>query len=92
MQIEFDPEKNEINQSKHGLDFADVCFLDWDGALFKEDSRHDYGETRYIAYVTKRKRLYIVCLTFRGNSLRILSFRKANKREVAYYEQETADR
>lgn len=92
MQIEFDPEKNKANQSRHGLRFESVRFLDWDSALFKEDSRHDYGETRYIAYAMKKERLYIVCLTFREDSLRILSFRKANKREVAYYEQETADR
>lgn len=92
MKIEFDPQKNAANFDKHGLRFEDVDGLDWNRASVALDDRHEYGEERLIAYVMRDARLYIVCLTFRGDDvIRVFSFRKANKRERLYYEQETIE-
>ena len=89
MKIEFDSTKNARNFDKHGLWFEDTHALDWDTAIFKLDARKDYGEERFVAYVLKGTRLYAVCFTERGAFTRILSYRKANKREELYYAEET---
>lgn len=49
MNIEFDPEKDSINQTKHGISLAMAAFLDWEAALIEVDNRFDYGELRFIA-------------------------------------------
>lgn len=84
MKIEFNTEKNEENKASRGLDFADVVFLDWENALVVKDNRFDYGETRYSALVMG-ERLYAVAFTYRNNAMRVISFRKANKREERRY-------
>ncbi|MCG5260166.1 BrnT family toxin [Cupriavidus gilardii] len=47
-----------------------------------------YGETRYIAYAPIGTRLHCLVFTLRGDTLRAISLRKANFREVRDYEQE----
>jgi len=85
VKIEFDPAKNLANIDKHGLDFNGIYELDWNSALVWEDVRRDYGEARYIA-LAMGDRLYSLSFTVRGGATRIISFRKANKREVRKYE------
>ena len=92
MRFTFDPYKSERNRLKHGLTFDEVPFLDWERALFREDTRLCYDEQRFVVYVPKKGRLHIVCLTERSGTLRVISYRKANKREVRYYAQTTAYR
>jgi uncharacterized DUF497 family protein len=89
MRIEFDSAKDKQNFDKHGLRFEEVECLDWDTAIFKLDARKDYGEERFVAYVMGGARLYVVCFTERGAFTRILSYRKANKREEIYYAEKT---
>jgi uncharacterized protein len=83
MKIEFDPVKDEKNQQEHGLSLADVHLLDWDHAIYRTDERKEYGEERIqaFAYGLKDKKPYAVVLTIRGERVRIISFRRANKRE-----------
>lgn len=87
MKIDYDWQKNQQNIEKHGLDFEQVLDLDFDQALFQADERFDYGEVRQLVYAPLNNRLHIVCFTVRGEIFRIINFRKANKREVKYYEQ-----
>ena len=89
MSISYDPIKNQINIQKHGLDFELVYDFDWDSAWIYEDNRRDYDEIRYIAYGMLEKRLHFVCFTEIDLGIRIISFRKANKREVKSYEQKS---
>ena len=49
MELEYDPEKEQLNLSKHGISLARFADLDWDKASITQDSRKSYGETRYIA-------------------------------------------
>ena len=90
MKIDYDSVKNQANIGKHGLDFEDVAYLDWDTGVFDIDDRKIYGETRFVAYLVREGRLYVVCFTMRDSCLRIISFRKANKREEKYYEEKTS--
>lgn len=50
-----------------------------------------YGEERYAAYSMLGKRLHFVCFSETEEGIRVISFRKANRREVKLYEQKSND-
>lgn len=82
MIYEWDDQKNEINQAKHGVSFEDVISIFSSDYLIKEDLRIDYKENRYIAYgKTINGRLIVITHTVRNGNIRIISARKANYRE-----------
>lgn len=89
MEIEYDPNKNEKNIRERGLSFEKVHEFDFNTAIYYMDDRKDYGEKRIIALGKIHERVHV--LVFKGidNGIRVISFRKVNKREVARYEQET---
>ncbi len=92
MKIEFDPKKSQKNSSERALPFDLVEEFDWEEAIYLEDNRMAYPETRIIALGLLDLRLHVVCFTPIEGGVRIISFRKANRREIKYYEEETADR
>jgi len=75
--IEFDPAKDQINRSKHGVSLSLAESFEWDSALH---DRYAYGEPRYIAYGLIGDRVYCLVYTLRGETLRAISLRKANVR------------
>jgi uncharacterized protein len=85
MQIEFDPEKDEKNQLKHGVSLELALFMDIENAVSMPDDRQDYGETRYRAYAKIEDRLFMMVFTVRDDIIRVISLRKANPREVKRY-------
>ena len=85
MRIEFDPAKDAINQAKHGASLALASELDWDAALAWADDRFEYGELRMIALAPKTSTLYYVAFVDRGSTRRVISLRRANRREVKHY-------
>ncbi len=87
MRITFDPAKNEKNLRERGLSFARVADLDWESAVAVVDDRRDYGETRLRVAARLDGRLHIVVVTVRGDALHVISFRKANPREVKHYDE-----
>jgi len=92
MGFSYDPNKNKRNIELRDLSFDRVAELDWDNAWVYEDERNEYNEIRFIAYSMLDKRLHFVCLTETKDGIRIISFRKANNREVKRYEQEILNR
>ncbi|HTQ13344.1 MAG TPA: BrnT family toxin [Rhizomicrobium sp.] len=91
MIVEWDEAKRRANLSKHGADFADVPFLDWDTATVLPDSRFDYPERRFWAFGMLRGRLHLVAFCIRGERIRIISFRKANRKEVKRHAKKDED-
>jgi uncharacterized protein len=87
MRIEFDPQKNEINLAKHSVSLALAIELDWEAALVWVDDRAAYGEPRMVALAPKNEILYYVAFVDRGPIRRIISLRRANRREVKHYVQ-----
>lgn len=87
MRIEFDPAKDSANQSKHGVSLALAGELDWEAALVWVDERFEYAELRMIALAPKTHILYYVAFVDRGATRRIISLRRANRREVKHYVQ-----
>lgn len=88
MKIEFDPKKSEKNVSNRGLSFDEAIEFNWETAVYIEDNRKKYPERRFVAMGYLGVRLHIICFTPIVGGIRIISFRKANKREVRRYEEE----
>ncbi|WP_327082869.1 BrnT family toxin [Pelomonas sp. Root1237] len=70
-----------------GLSLALAAGLDWDASLVWVDERYEYGELRMIALAPDTGILYYVAFVGRGETRRIISLRKANRREVKHYVQ-----
>ena len=85
MRLEFDPAKDLLNQDKHGVSLAMASELDWEAALAWVDDRFEYGEMRMIALAPRMSVLYFVAFVDREGVRRIISLRRANRREVKYY-------
>lgn len=85
MRVEFDPAKDVTNRAKHGVSPSLAAELDWDAALVWIDRRFEYDEVRTIALAPKIDTLYYVAFVDRGEVRRIISLRRANRREVKRY-------
>jgi len=85
VRIEFDPTKDKLNQSRHGLSLALAKKLTWDEALVWVDGRFEYDEIRMSGLVPGGNRLYFVAFADRGDKRRIISLRYAERREVKHY-------
>lgn len=87
MRIEFDPAKDKENRAAHGVSLALAEGLDWDAALVWVDDRFGYDELRMIALAPETATLYYVAFVERGESRRIISLRRATRREAKHYVQ-----
>ncbi|MCV0396466.1 MAG: BrnT family toxin [Rhizobiaceae bacterium] len=81
----WDDDKRKSNLEKHGVDFADAHAFEWATALVVDDDREDYGEARQVATGFVGERIYVMVFTDRDSQRRVISFRKANKREIRSY-------
>ena len=89
--FEWDENKRISNLEKHGVDFIDAAEFWSSPMVVIDDQRYQYGENRYIALGLLKKRVVVCAYTVRQNSvIRIISFRKANDREVKFYEKTKA--
>ena len=87
MRLEFDPAKDEINRTKHGLSLQLAARFEWDTALEREDDRFDYGEVRFVALGLIDAGLYVMVFTEGSDddAVRVISLRSAEKHEQRYY-------
>ncbi len=85
MHYQWNDEKNRANIAKHGINFNLAEHFEWDSALETIDNRKDYGEERWISLGLIKNRLYVMIYVYRQNYIRIISLRKANKREREFY-------
>ncbi len=88
MRVTFDPAKNAKNIAERGLPFERVAELAWEMAVLQEDRRKDYGERRVRVLARLGQRLHVAVITMRGDAVHVISFRKANRKEVEWYEKE----
>ncbi|GJH31030.1 BrnT family toxin [Caballeronia novacaledonica] len=80
--ITFDPLKDAINRIQHGVSLGLAREIAWDDVVLEVDDRRDYGEVREVGYAPIRGRMFCVILTWRNEVRRIISLRRANKREM----------
>lgn len=87
-QFEWDRAKAEINKTKHGIAFeeAQTVFKD-EEALLIPDPDYSIDEERFILLGRSRlQNILVVVHCERGESIRIISARKATKRETSQYQ------
>jgi uncharacterized DUF497 family protein len=72
-------------------DRVDVEGFEWDSALIAPDGRRDYGELRYTAFGLIGDCLFNLVFTPRAGRVRVISLRRANRREVRRYVEQTQD-
>ena len=87
MEFEWDEAKSEACFMERGFDFAYAirAFLDPDRVV-RADTRWNYGEDRYQLLGSIEGRVFFLVYTLRAETIRIISARKANQREVEDYE------
>jgi uncharacterized DUF497 family protein len=85
MKYEWDKAKNRSNFAKHGLAFEDAEQVFTGPCVTFEDSRFDYGEERLITLGVLAGRVVVIAHAPRGEATRIISMRKANRREQEIY-------
>jgi uncharacterized protein len=84
---EWDEAKSRSNFAKHGLDFADAEQVLTGPCVTFVDSRFDYGEVRLITLGLLANRVVVIAHAPRGDgNTRIISMRKANRREQEIYQ------
>jgi len=92
MKYEWNEEKNKLNQEKHGISFEESKEVFEDALqISKLDQRFNDFEERWITIgaTTKYKILVVANLFFTEDGeeiIRIISARKANKKERQSYE------
>jgi uncharacterized protein len=88
MRFEWNLKKAETNLKKHGVSFVEATEVFYDSnALEGYDEIHSSKEVRFfIIGLSTRRLLYVVYAERAGDLVRILSARKANKRESEFYE------
>jgi len=88
MRFEWNDYKAESNALKHGITFEKAVTIFADPyLLFTEDFQHSQGEEREWAIEeVEDGSIVVVVFTMRGEQLRIISARRATKKECQRYE------
>lgn len=89
MEITYGPAKNARNIKERGLSFDRAAEFDFETAFIVANMRRDYGEHRWRALGLLDGRVYALVFVETDNGIRVISFRKANPREVQKYEKAT---
>jgi uncharacterized DUF497 family protein len=85
MEFTWSEAKRRVNLEKHGLDFVDAALV-FDGVTFTyEDDRFSYSEQRFVTLGLLAGIPVSVVHTESDHEIRIISFRKATKREAQIY-------
>lgn len=86
--FDYDPNKAKSNLEKHGISFDEAMSVFYDDyAVQFFDNEHSDDEDRFIMLgMSNQARLLIVCHCEReNNTIRIISARRATKKESGYY-------
>jgi uncharacterized DUF497 family protein len=87
MKYEWDEAKNRKNLAKHGLSFEDAEHVFSGPCVTFMDDRFEYGEERLITLGLLAGRLVVMAHSPRNEGTRIISIRKANRREQKIYQE-----
>jgi uncharacterized DUF497 family protein len=83
--IDFDRVKSARNARERGIAFERFADMDFETAIAIEDTRKEYGEQRLRVLGTIAGKLHAAVITPRGETIRVISLRRANKREERAY-------
>ena len=87
MNVDWDPNKAKTNRVSHGVSFpdAEAVFYDPHGITREDESAE--GEQRFVTLgLDHLGRMLVVVYTYRDDTIRMISARKATRNEVRMYE------
>jgi uncharacterized protein len=85
VEFEFDADKSESNQAKHGIDFAHAQEL-WDDPMRVEIPARTVDEPRWLVIGVIDGKHWSAVIIYRDQRTRIISVRRSRDEEVAIYE------
>lgn len=85
MEIDYDPAKSKANKQKHGVDFEEAKTL-WEGTYLIVPAKNVLGESRSAILGKIHSKCYVAIFTQRGDSVRIISCHRADRRWERAYE------
>lgn len=91
MEFEYDPAKSCSNKEKHGIDFEQAKAL-WDDPYGVSVPADCSKELRFALVAEWDQKLWYAAYAFRGLRIRLISVRRAKRRERENYEAKKADR
>jgi uncharacterized DUF497 family protein len=89
--FEWDEQKRLANLAKHGLDFLDAPAVFASPMVITPDRRRAYPEERWAALGKLRGMVVYLAYTWRGDQIRIISRRRASRKERRIYEEKIPD-
>ena len=85
--FEFNDPKSRANKAKHGIDFVEAQALWLDGNRLRVAARIE-GEPRFVVIGLIGDKHWSAVITYRGDTIRLISVRRARPMEVQWYEGE----
>ena len=85
MKFEFDPKKSTANRNKHGIDFVEAQAL-WEDPDLLEIPARTEDEPRFLVIGKLNGKHWSGVITYRADTIRIISARRSRKEEVEVYE------
>ncbi|MBW1893501.1 MAG: BrnT family toxin [Deltaproteobacteria bacterium] len=85
MEFEFDPKKSKYNKKKHGIDFIEAQAL-WEDRDLLEIPARTIDEKRFLIVGKIGAKYWSGIITYRDESVRIISVRRARNEEIELYE------
>ena len=90
LRFEWDPGKSKANQNKHGVSFEEAysVFYDEQAVEFYDDENSEWEDRFLLLGISAKLRMLMICHCYRVNEsvIRIISARKATKKEARYYQ------
>lgn len=83
--FEYDPNKSQINQQKHGIDFLEAQQLWQDDDLLEIRAKSE-TESRFLVVGKLNEKHWTAVITYRLDNIRIISVRRSRPNEVLWYE------
>lgn len=88
MNIIWDPRKARSNLGKHGVRFSDAEAVLFDPTAITDEDVFARGEKRFLSLGRDAVgRVLVVIYTYRGDDIRLISARKATRKERMQYEE-----
>ena len=82
--FEYDPEKSQSNQSKHGINFEHAQLL-WDDPQRVEIQANSTPESRFMVIGQIAGKYWSAIVTYRNENIRLISVRRSRDDEVEFY-------
>ena len=88
MDVTWDPAKARANLHKHGVRFSDAEPVLFDTCALSMEDKDARGEQRFVAIGHDAlDRVLVVAYVYRGDDIRLISARRATRKEIRTYEE-----